>query len=253
MGRPTSTCGRSGCRSASRRSSAGAWPGLGPDTERVLGLARGDRPRLRHRRCSRPSPRSTRTRSSTCATPPSRPPSCRRPSIPIATRSPTPSSSTPSTTGSHRRAGHGPIGPSPSSSRRCTATPRASASGELAHHWAAAVQPTDTAKAIHYAAARRRPGPRPARPRRSPPLVPPGRSSSSTADREASRADERRSSSGSATPRSSAASPPTGRRCSRPPTSPTRIDDVDLLVRAALTNNRGFQSVIGDVDPSASP
>ena len=57
-----------------------------------------------------------------------------------------------STTGSPPPVGRAPIGPSPSSSKPSKARSDAvTPAGELAHHWAAAVQPTDAAKAIHYA------------------------------------------------------------------------------------------------------
>ena len=49
------------------------------------------------------------------------------------------------------RRSRAPTRPSPSSSKRSPGPTVASRVGELAYHWAQAVQPTDTAKAVHYA------------------------------------------------------------------------------------------------------
>ena len=158
-----------------------------------------------------------------------------------------PSSSTPSTTGSHRPAGHGPTGPSPNSSRRIHGDTPSERSGELAHHWAAAVQPTDTAKAIHYA------------------QIAAARALDQLAPDEALRwygqAFELLDRGSEEDPRQRAeillGLGDAQKQCGVPAHRETLIEaahladeigDVDLLARAALTNNRGFESLIGDVD-----
>ena len=78
-----------------------------------------------------------------------------------------------------------------------------------AHHWAAAVQPTDAAKAIHYAGARRGACARGARPGRGASLVHPGARAPPTAYPTPTFAGEPRSSSASASLSACGASPPT--------------------------------------------
>jgi class 3 adenylate cyclase/tetratricopeptide (TPR) repeat protein len=120
-------------------------------------------------------------------------------------------------------------------------------SGELAHHWAAAVQPSDTAKAIHYA------------------HIAAARALDQLAPDEALRwyaqALELLDRGLGGEPRQRAelllGLGDAQKQCGVPAYRDTlieaahladRIGDVTLLVEAALTTNRGFQSVIGDVD-----
>ena len=73
-------------------------------------------------------------------------------------------------------------------------------------------------------------------------------SNSPTAAPTATRANGSSCSSDSASPNAKPATPPTARRSSTPPTTPTTTTHVDLLVRAALANNRGWNSALGGVD-----
>ena len=184
-GSPTPTCGRSGCRSASARSSAAGSPGSAPtpNGSSALGAVIGrdfDMALL-----AAVAKIDEDTLIDLCdAAVEAAVLQSHRGSRPLHVR-PRPHRAHPLRRRCLRRAGPGPTEPSPSSSRRSRGGDPGQRVGELAYHWAAAVQPTDTAKAVHYAAARGRPRPRPARARRGPPLVQRRRSSSSTATRRA--------------------------------------------------------------------
>ena len=221
---------------------------LGAETERVLGLAavigrdfdipllaavakidEDDADRPLRRRCRRGRPADDqRTRT--------------------GTPSPTRSSSTPSTTACHRPAGpaaHRAVAEQLEAIQGDAPGERA---GELAHHWASAVQPTDTAKAIHYA------------------TLAGARALDQLAPDEALRwygqALELLDRDPGATDRERAeilvGLGDAQRQCGIAASRETLLDAAriaeqagatDLIVRSALANNRGFVSTVGDGGP----
>ena len=112
----------------------------------------------------------------------------------------------------------------------------------------AAVQPTDTAKAIHYAQTRRRPRARPARAGRSAPLVLAKRSNSSTALHIPIPTNGPNCSSVWATRNANAGSPPTAKPCSTPPASPTNTTTSTSSYGPCSPTTAGYSSVMGGVD-----